>query len=342
MLASADTLIAPIADILGVAPSCIKFLRYSQNAVYEIIQPLSSENLILRVTSATHRSDIELHSELEWLQFLYQQGLPVCPAIAWPDGNLLHPFETEDEILYATLFKKAPGQTPNHSHLTPSLYHAHGALLGRLHASNIRAAATSLNSRKIWYQERYFTTDIESCVPLDKRTPLREILEADLSIVHTWPNTVESYGPIHADLGYSNFHIHAHGLTVYDFDNCTLGPLIMDIAAALYGSIFTAARRQIAGDRSAFEHPQSSRNLEAVRRPFKEGYQSFHPWQDAWEEQLSVCLRILYFRAVLHACRLFKYHENPEQHPALKADIDNLLHQKIPLKFEYNRSTWSP
>lgn len=119
MLTSPDVLIEPMADILGVPPSVIRFLRYSQNAVYEITQSHSSEKLILRVTSASHRSDIELHSELEWLQFLYQQGLPVCPAMAWPDGHLLHRFQTEGEILYATLFQKAQGQTPEHFHLTP-------------------------------------------------------------------------------------------------------------------------------------------------------------------------------------------------------------------------------
>ncbi len=79
---------------------------------------------------------------------------------------------------------------------------------------------------------------------------------------------------MHFDLGYSNFFVDAGRLTIFDFDNCAASYFLGDIAAALYGSIFTLVRCEFRGDRSAFEHPKSSAILKQVLTPFREGYTS--------------------------------------------------------------------
>lgn len=330
-----------IAAHLGVDPSSFRFLGHSQNAVYEFAHA-DQRAKILRITASSHRSTAEIQSELDWVQYLQDSGLPVCPPVPQAEGSLVHSIPGTSETFHCVVFEKAIGRPLEKDDLGPDLYHRHGAALGAIHAASKGYPPARLNPRRKWDEERYFTTDIDRCLPEVARDPIRKTFAALKTEAKSHPASRAAFGPVHLDLGYSNFHVDGDRLEVFDFDNCTVGPLVGDLAAALYGSVFNRLRRAFPGDRAAFESPGSGENLGKVWGPFREGYSSKNHWLPEWEDQLPVWMEIMYFRAVQHACRLLLANADLAVEALLHADIRNLMSRMVPLRFDFKAGTANP
>jgi Ser/Thr protein kinase RdoA (MazF antagonist) len=215
--------------------------------------------------------------------------------------------------------------------LSEDLYRAHGCTLGTFHQAAAGFPSAWAASRRNWDEERYFGRDISTYLPAEHQEAPREVFARLRAGVNSAPRTCRTFGPVHFDLGYSNFFIDGGRLIVFDFDNCAASYFLGDIAAALYGSIFTLVRCEFRGDRSAFEHPKSSAILWQVLTPFREGYTSVFEWPDEDPARLQSWLDLMYFRAVIHAYRVQSPITNPQVREALDADIENLLTGKTPI-----------
>ncbi len=183
-----------------------------------------------------------------------------------------------------------------------------------------------LAARKAWFEERYFTGDIEAYIPEEFRAAMRGRFARLRERVGA-----ETDGPVHYDLGYSNFFVDGESLWAFDFDMCAEGPFIGDIAAALYSSIFIALRCELPGDRSAFERPGSDRILAKVLPAFRRGYESLLPWPCEDREQLQLWFDILYFRAVVHTWRILSPIMKDDLRKALVADVENVVSGNTPV-----------
>ncbi|MEM7602887.1 MAG: phosphotransferase [Verrucomicrobiota bacterium] len=235
----------------------------------------------------------------------------------------------EGELLHGVMFQQARGQALTSDDLGTELSFLHGLHLGALHSSACRDDPLRLSRRKPWAEERYFNSDIDLFLPKGDQGPLRQVF-GDLHEQLRSRVSGSETGPIHLDLGYSNFHRHGDTLEMFDFDNCARGPFLLDIAAALYGSIFTVLRCQFVGDRSVFEPPKTHQALEQIWKPFWEGYQRGNDHFEFDPEALSLSLEVMYFRSVVHACRMQYGSNSAKVQELLLADIHHLLNRTPP------------
>lgn len=312
------------ASRLGIEASDLEFLRYSQNHVFALGGGCGQ---ILRVTDDEHRSRPQIEGELELVRHLHAAGAPVAPLA----GDEIVTVTSGGKVFHGVIFKRAPGRPIGREDLSADLCRAHGSALGMFHRHSRTLPFGWAESRPRWDEERYFTRDITDFLPAEHQAPLRVAFERFRGQVASEPRTDRTFGPVHFDLGYSNIFVESGRLTAFDFDNCTASYFLGDIAAALYGSIFTLLRCEFAGDRSAFERPKSSLILREILPSFREGYESAFAWPDERPEHLQYWLDILYFRSVIHAWRLQFPVTNPRAKELLDADIENILTRKTPL-----------
>jgi Ser/Thr protein kinase RdoA (MazF antagonist) len=321
------------ASALGLPSEAFQFLRRSQNEVHAF-EDSQGNPRILRLTAGSHRTLPELEDELDWVLHLHTSGLNACPPVPFPNGSLILSAPDGHEVMHGIVFASAQGRPLSREDLGSELNYLHGLHLGSLHASARRDVATRLSRRKPWDEERYFVSDIDLYLPEQDRGPLREVFQ-DLRHRLDRQVAAEDIGPVHLDLGYSNFHRRGDRLDLFDFDNCARGPFVLDIAAALYGAVFTLLRLEFPGDRSVFEHPKAGQNLERIWEPFAEGYRSGSGSLEAAPQALTVGLEIMYFRSVVHAYRIQHGKDNAGVRELLDADIRNLLNRTPPLRFDF-------
>lgn len=322
-----NDLAATCAPHFGVDAASLQFLRYSQNFVFSCRD--GARERILRITSDEHRCRSEIAAELEWIEHLRKSNAGVCAPIG--SANEIVTVQGESGVFHGVVFEKAPGRAVESRDLSSALYRAHGRTLGTFHRVATEFPSAWATVRRNWDEERYFGRDISTYLPAEYREALRDTFARLRARVNSAPWTPRTFGPVHFDLGYSNFFVDADRLTVFDFDNCTASYFLGDIAAALYGSIFTLVRCEFRGDRSAFEHPKSSAVLQQILTPFREGYTSVFEWPQDAHAHLQYWLDVMYFRAVVHAHRLQSPITNPRVREALDADIQNLLTGKTPV-----------
>jgi amicoumacin kinase len=315
-----------LAEACSADLSTFTLLGNSQNVVFEF-QNRWGEERILRLSAHSHRTDSEIAGELAWVQRLHDQGRRVCPAIPFSDGELIRPLKFGEEPYTAVIFERAKGKPVERSDLGDDLSYRHGEALGSIHAIPFQ-----LVGRKPWPLERYFGPDIEAYVPDPWRAT---VWDRCRTLLEEAQATTGPIGPLHFDLSYSNLFLDDGRLTVFDFDNCAEGPLVADVAAALYGSIFTAQRRSPGADRSCFAHPQTSKNLESVWTPFVAGYRSQSNWPQEWASQLPIWFQALYLRSVVHAMRLLSP-LTPPIAEVLAQDIAHLEAGTMPLNFDFH------
>lgn len=334
---TAQSVMPELAAMLGLDVASLAFVRASQNWVYEV-RNVQAPPHILRLTALSHRSGQEVECELAWLRQLYECGVPVCPPVLRAgECQMIVPVELGGEAFHTVFFQKATGRPVAREGLSPRLYECHGRALGRLHAAARRGTPEVLSGRRPWPKERYFTTDIGLYLPARVRNPVREQFQRLLMQVSKQADTPENNGPLHFDLGYSNVFATENGLELIDFDNAARGPFVADIAAALYGSLFTGLRCDFPGDRSCFEPPKSGQILEEMWEPFRQGYRQESVWPDEWNPWLGPWVQILYLRSVVHAFRLRHPITQPQVRGALMADVSLILAGEMPLKFDFVR-----
>ncbi len=346
-----DVSITPdLAERLGAEPSSFRFIRASQNIVYEFTDRYGVAR-ILRLTPESHRSAAQIEEEVGWIDWLAERGQRVCRAVGFRGSRssavLSLPRVDSAKAYHAVVFGRAPGRSVTSKDLTPALYRLHGATLGSLHACVSASDVPFLMSRRTpWDEERYFTRDVSRYLPVKFREPVMQRFQELRGMVLKGFFSAQEHGPVHFDLGYSNFFLEVtedddgmpcHGvrLCLFDFDNATPAPFIGDIAGALYSSIFIALRRQAAGDRRAFEPPLTGQTLEKVWAPFREGYQEHQKWPDLWNTQLPAWMEIHFLRAIVHAHRMLYPVSNPCTCDLLEKDIQNFLAGTPPLNFDF-------
>lgn len=330
-----DRILPDVAAHLGIDNSTIRYLRHSQNFVYEFTT-IDGSLRILRITSDSHRKLPAIEQELRWIKYLHNSSVHVCRPLEYNDGSFVYSISTNEDLFHCVVFEKASGRPLTKTDLGPELYYLHGKYLGRIHRASKKYPQERLKERGKWDEERYFTTDIEDHLAKSAQGPIKEAVAEFQSKLNSISMTVETFGPVHMDLGYSNFYLNQNRLDIFDFDNCMNGYFVSDIAAALYSSVFNVLRCEFKGDRSVFESPKTEKNLEEVWKPFCEGYQSENRWVKDWNEQLDLCIRIMYLRSFVHAYRMQYPVKDSYTKRLLEADIENIIQRKVPIHFDFH------
>lgn len=232
---SEDTLLSFSKKYISKITS-IELLGVSHNTVYKV----NCENsFILRITSARHRNKNELLSELNFILFLSNNGVPVATPIPSLSGDIITEYILENDILFIVAFTLADGlqwdgKDGSGNYRDDSYYLEHiGRELGKIH----KAARNYCPANGIFRRQYSESQHLVKAYDIFEKYNT-ELYNSYKLFMHDLPflnKTPENFGLTHGDFLMSNYNITADNkVIVYDFDECEYSWFISDIAVFLY------------------------------------------------------------------------------------------------------------
>ena len=193
---------------------------------------------ILRITHSSHRNIKQINGELDWINYLNDNGAPVCKAFPSENGNFVEKIGHDDSSFFlAVIFRKAEGLflDKNKQLLTDSLIVNWGKVVGKLHRLTKDYTPSIKDSiRPIWSD---YVTNIEEYLSDDSLALQRS--KEIVNKLHSLPKDRDSYGLIHYDIHQANFLINNEGeITLFDFDDSEYSWFVADFAVILFNLIW--------------------------------------------------------------------------------------------------------
>ncbi|RPJ36924.1 MAG: hypothetical protein EHM21_18620 [Chloroflexi bacterium] len=271
----------------GITPHSVHELGGFESFLYEYQQ--DGTNNILRISHSLHHPPNRTRGEMDFLNYLSQNGLAVPRPILSLAGNLVEVIEApspdlpEGSFFSVVSFDKAPGGPPRKEDWNPVLFNKMGRFMGRLHSlsKNYQPGRPEYR-RHAWYEdeEDYAVRYLPS-----SETRITEKFAQLVAYLKAFPRDPQGYGLNHVDFHGGNFFVHHEGdelqITLFDFDDCAYAPFVYDIAMALFYAVphhcDTPADLQIA---RTFYHA------------FMEGYRLENQLDPAWLKEIPYFLKL--------------------------------------------------
>lgn len=240
-----------------------KLFRTGVNHTYFISD--SNTKYVARVYSHNWRSKTEIKEELELLKILKNNNLSISFPIADKNDELIQEVYAPEGIRYVVLFSFANGEKKRF--MTNENCFAIGSLIAKIHNITANKKIDRVNydseillKKSYNYLKPFFTED------LSEMKFLKEIGEK-ISKTFQESNLVDNQkGIVHLDIWYDNFSINAENeITIFDFDNCGNGLLILDVGYFC---------------KQLFFIEQDKNQYELKMKSFLEGYKEFRELSD--------------------------------------------------------------
>lgn len=184
----------------------------------------------LRIYSCNWRTRMEVEKEVKLLNLLKEQNISISYPILDKTGHFIQELNAPEGVRYAVLFSFADGdkirvmdeQTCQHI----------GMMMARIHqaSSGISLQRTNYNTdilleRSYTHIKEFFSED------MPEMKFLQDISQKiKISFAHADVQNIQS-GVVHLDIWYDNMSVKSEDdITIFDFDFCGNGWLILDIA----------------------------------------------------------------------------------------------------------------
>lgn len=204
-----------------------KLFRTGVNHTYFISD--SSTKYVIRVYCYNWRSKNEIKEELELLKTLKNNNLSVSFPISDKNDELIQEVNAPEGIRYVVLFSFANGEKKRF--MTNENCFTIGSVIAKIHNITANKKIDRVNydseillKKSYNYLKPFFTED------LNEMKFLKEIGEK-ISKTFQESNLKDNQkGIVHLDIWYDNFSINGENeITIFDFDNCGNGLLILDL-----------------------------------------------------------------------------------------------------------------
>ncbi len=189
----------------------------------------SRGKFIFRVYSLGWRTEKEITAELQLLHLLHDNDVPVSYPVADKNARYIQQLQAPEGVRYAVLFSFAKGekllQIPEH------LHYKIGQIMARMHQLTLH-----LELDRIVYTPKVLLQD--SMEQLKKFLPAATEEMAYMQALQGYLLQVFSQigevglrkGVVHLDIWFDNLVIDSDSVTIFDFDFCGNGMLLLDIA----------------------------------------------------------------------------------------------------------------
>lgn len=218
-----------------------KLFRTGVNHTYFISN--NETKFVFRVYCHNWRTKLEIEQELELLKLLKKNSISISYPISDSNGNFIQEINAPEGIRYAVLFSFAKGEKMRF--MSNETCFTIGTLMAKIHniTENQKIERVNYNSEillnnayqllkpffKENLEEMKFLKEIESKIP--KRFKAINGLE-------------NSTGIIHLDIWYDNLSVNNQNeITIFDFDNCGNGLLILDVGYFLKQLFFIESNK---------------------------------------------------------------------------------------------------
>jgi len=193
----------------------------------------NGEPVILRIGHSSHRSPDEAQAELDWIRYLWDNGVSVCRPIASVDEKLVETVSRSADLFVAAAFEKAAGRSLPKDKMTLETFRNRGRQLGQIHAlsRNYRPPADK-PQRKQWYEEADFAR-CETFLPRSDEVIAQRMKEL-IDRLRSTPTNGDNYGLIHFDAHQGNLLFDGERPVLFDFDDCAYDFYVSDLVIPLF------------------------------------------------------------------------------------------------------------
>jgi Ser/Thr protein kinase RdoA (MazF antagonist) len=254
----------------------LAFLSHSENTTFLARDPLSAQQLVLRVHRIGYHAPAEIVSELVWINALIADDVVVTPRpVPDRDGVLLCPLLLNGTMRLVVAFEHMSGQEPDPSASLPAWFEKLGVLTARLHQHSRTWTRQPAFERKVWDFDAMLGTrplwgDWRAGLGLGKtgRQLLERVADKLAQRVLAYGQDSDRFGLVHADLRLANLLVDGDRLGIIDFDDCGFSWFMYDFATTV----------------SFMEdHPR----VPELRQAWVEGYREVAPLDAADEAELE-------------------------------------------------------
>ena len=208
----------------------IKFHRRVANFVY--FATIENKEVVLRLTEPHHRKQHEIHSELDWINYLSGHHMKIASPVKTFSGSYIVELPGTQPY-FAVVFNKAPGSfLKDDVNLKDDIIKTWGQYVGRMHrlTKNYKPDS-SIIPRQQWEQDESLMMALRSHDKNDD-LPYRRMNEI-LEWMRCLPKENPSYGLVHCDLHRGNFFVKNDQITAFDFDDACYQWFSYDIVAPI-------------------------------------------------------------------------------------------------------------
>lgn len=278
-----DVVLFDAAQRFGMSTDSLKLLGDFENYVYE--GKIDDVSYVLRLTHSSHRSTDMVLGEIEWINYLAENGVSVARAIHSTSGKLAEEIHVGEDYFVASMFQKARGRLldrTNPVEPTPEVIFEWGKTIGKMH----RLTKHFQPSKPRFRRPQWFEDDLmcfEKYLPKEDKHIIN-IGYSLLEYAKNFPQSQDCYGLIHTDVHQGNFFVDEGRITVFDFDDCSYQWFASDIAIALYYIVW----RKCSG------RPQSEKDAYAKEflDNFMIGYNTENRLEEFWLNEIPFFLKL--------------------------------------------------
>lgn len=252
--------------------SPVQQLNYFQaglNDTYLIIT--SKQKYILRAYRTGWRSESDIHYEIDALNFLLQNNIPVSTAINRRDGGSITKINAPEGLRYLVLFHYIAGEPPTYKNNYKEEASAYGQIFGKMHRVLKKFSSShtrfELNLNYLLNKPLQSIRPFLSCRPSDEDF----LMSFAETLIHNYQQLTSKNlqkGFCHGDLNTANVHINKGKIGLFDFDCCGYGYYAADIAAFRWGARIEGNEKKIWPPfLTAYqnENPLNETDLDAVK-----------------------------------------------------------------------------
>jgi Ser/Thr protein kinase RdoA (MazF antagonist) len=226
---------ARVLPLYGLEDASFRLLKYQDNAVFRVSGP-GKAILVLRVSRVEKVAPAEALSVLLWLQALRSDlGIHVPQPIPARSGSLVTALDEAN----CCLLTWVPG-TLLRRHLTVGNVATAGEITARLHRHSREWRRPAGFQRPVWDIDWLAGPDSVLWNPpalpfIDDRAVsiLATATDRVARLVRQFGNGPEVLGLTHADVHFGNFVVEKEVLGLIDFDDCSIGYYLHDLATML-------------------------------------------------------------------------------------------------------------
>lgn len=210
----------------------LKLLGENENFVYQL-----DNSFIFRITHSSHRTKNLILAELDWINYLYENGINVSNPVISKNNSFIEIYDLSDSYFIACVFEKSVGEKAYINSITEInelSISSLGEMVGKLHNLS-KDYRFKKYKRNEWYEEDSVLNN-GSYLPSSEKTIINEIYKLKNKFINL-PKSNDSYGLIHADIHAGNFFIKDDNIILFDFDDSCYHWYIYDIAIIIYSYV---------------------------------------------------------------------------------------------------------
>ncbi|WP_394173388.1 phosphotransferase enzyme family protein [Guptibacillus hwajinpoensis] len=231
-----------------------------------------------RVTN--YKSEEEQVEEVQYTNFLYEEGFGVAPTISSFNGKAVEKITLDDDVL-TVLYRSAPGVHLQRNEWNASVLKELGRQIGKLHRLSKKFEEMHpVTYIKDWHEnEEYAFLDY---VPKEE-TAIRWIAQDILSAIRKLPRNHIDFGLLHGDLCLENaLFDRESNVTMIDFQDCEKHYYIYDLAVPIY----SALEYSFVGGGNIVEYGRD------ITKAILDGYQEENDLSEEMVDQLPLFLKL--------------------------------------------------